>query len=357
MPDGNKMTTITISSETILKVFLFGLLFFVLYLLRNFLLILLASIVAASFIDSVRRRLGKFGTHHVLAVVAIYLTILIILASIFYLIVPTLIEETSILLPQIAEFLPESDLVQKIQDNGLSELRNILNNDIQGISLGDLLTNTRDFITSVSSGFFKTLGTIFGGLVNFTLIVVLSFFIAIQKQGIKTFLEIVVPKKYENYVIDLWTRTQRKIALWVQGQFIVSLITGVVIYIGLSVIGLKYALLIALLAALFELVPYGMIFAAIPAVIVAYIDGGISMTLIVLAYYFVTQQLEAYFIIPFVMKKILGISPLVIVLSVLIGVQLAGILGALLAIPVATFFVELMNDIQKKKRLVAEKAT
>ena len=347
----NKNITINISTDTIIKVILFGLLLLALYFLRSFILVILTSIVIASFIRSAVRKFGKFGSkYQTLSVVLIYLTSILLLVFLFYLFIPILVIETSNLISAIAEFLPESDLVLKIQEGGLAQASIFMESLAEKISFGELITNTKDFVSNLSSGFFQTLSLIFGGFLNFSFIIVISFYLSIQKKGIESFLRIVTPVKHEEYVISLWDRSQRKIAYWIQGQFVLSVLVGVLIYLGLSILGVQNALFIAVLAAVFELIPFGMVLAAIPAISFAYIDGGLTLALMVTGFYIIVQQFETYLFVPLVIEKVVGISPLVVILSLIIGAQLAGFWGIILAIPVAVPIIEFMNDIQKKKK-------
>lgn len=350
MPENPKNITVTISTNTIIKVILFGLLLVALYFLRNFVLVILTSVVIASFIRSAVRRLGKFGKHKTLSVVLIYLVSIFILVLIFYLFVPVLVVETSNLVSSISEFLSESDLIHKIQEGGLTQAKTFMESLSEKISFEELITNTRDFVSNLSSGFFQTLSLIFGGFINFIFIIVISFYLSIQKQGIENFLRIVTPAKHEEYVISLWDRSQRKIAYWIQGQMLLGILVGVLIYLGLTILGVQYALFIAVLAAIFELIPFGMVLAAIPAISFAYLDGGLTLALMVTGFYIIVHQFESYLFVPLVIEKVVGISPLVVILSLLIGAQLAGFWGLILAIPVAVPIVEYMKDVQKRKK-------
>src|SRR3989344_5905186 len=80
-------------------------------------------------------------------------------------------------------------------------------------------------------------------LVLLLYVIVLSFYFAVQETGVENFLRLVMPARHEEYVVGLWRRAQRKIGLWMQGQLLLSLIAGVIIYLGLLIMGVPYALL------------------------------------------------------------------------------------------------------------------
>jgi len=148
------------------------------------------------------------------------------------------------------------------------------------------------------------------------------------------------------------TRAQNKIGMWLRGALTLGLIIGVFVYIGLTILGVKYALVLALLAAVLELIPYiGPPIAAIPAIFLAFSQAPIKgfLTLIL---YVVIQQLENNILVPKVMQKAVGLNPIIGVISLGIGFKIAGILGGILAIPVATavsvFIIDFI-ELKKKK--------
>ena len=202
-------------------------------------------------------------------------------------------------------------------------------------SFADMLGKVQNVASSISSGFTSIVSTTFGGVVNAVLVIVMSFYLSIQEKGIDQFLKIITPKKHEAYVLDLWTRTQKKIGLWFQGQMLLGLIMGVIVFIGLAIMGVENALLIAIISGIFELIPFGLTFAAVPAILFAILNGGFVLGLKVLIFFIVIQQLENYLFQPMIVKRVVGIPPLVVLLSLLIGIALAGFWGAILALPVA----------------------
>ena len=124
------------------------------------------------------------------------------------------------------------------------------------------------------------------------------------------------------------------------------------------ILGVKYALLLAILAAVTELIPlFGPILAAIPAILIGFLDGGTTLGLMVLGLYVIIQQFENHLIYPLVVKKVVGVPPLMVIIALLIGAQLAGFLGIIIAVPVAAALMEFVNDIEKdkKKTMVTEK--
>ena len=135
-----------------------------------------------------------------------------------------------------------------------------------------------------------------------------------------------------------------------QGQLVLGVIVGVLVYLGLMILGVPYALLLAVLAGVFELIPvFGPILSAIPAIAVSVTHGGVTEGLLVLGLYVVVQQFEAHLIYPVVVKKVVGVPPLLVILSLIVGYQIAGFLGVLLSVPIAGAIQEFVSDIDRAK--------
>ncbi len=149
--------------------------------------------------------------------------------------------------------------------------------------------------------------------------------------------------------MSLWQRAEEKVGRWLQGQMLLSLIVGLLVYVGLSLMDVQFALAFGILAMALEIVPIaGPVLSAIPAVILAFLQSP-TLGLWVLIFYTVVQQLEGHVLTPLVMGRTVGLNPVVILLALLIGGSLAGIAGAILAVPIATVIVEIFDDMARQK--------
>jgi predicted PurR-regulated permease PerM len=163
-------------------------------------------------------------------------------------------------------------------------------------------------------------------------------------------LQVVTPLRHQKYVLSLWKRSQIKIGLWMQGQLLLGLIVGVLTYLGLVILGVPYALFLAPLIALFELIPvFGPILAAIPAVIVAFGTGGVSLGFLTVGLYLIVQQFESHLIYPLVVRKVVGVPPLLVIIGLIVGAKVAGFLGIILSVPIAGALKEYIDDVNKAK--------
>ena len=352
MTTHDNITTISITTSTIIRVVLVILSVFLIWFLRDLLLVVLTSIVLASFVESAVPHFRKVGIGRVFGVVILYATSLLTFAGLFYLFAPLLITEVYNFSNFAASYFPNVSFLNYFQNEAFSGAKDVVDVLSTNFSVEGLLSVSKAFISNLSGGFFNTASVAFGGVFNFVLIILISFYLSIQERGIESFLRIIIPIQYENYVVDLWERSQKKIGLWIKGQVVLALVVAVLIYLLLSLLGIQYALLLSMIAGVMELVPYGILVALIPAFSFSYVSGGMAAALTVTGAYFIVHQFEVFLFAPLIIKKIVGLSPIVIILSALIGFELGGIWGGILAIPVAIMVMEYISDVEKDKILV-----
>ena len=336
--------SITITPGTIVTVLLFLTLAFLLWFLRDIVLVVLAAIVIASAVEPAVLFFTRHGLHRLLAVILMYALVIGVFFSVLFFFVPPILNDASNFLKQLPETL--SNLNISDTTHGLLPWGSVTDT----FSSADFLQNISTTITDSTGGIFTTVTAFFGGLASFLLIIVFSFYFSVQETGVDDFLRIITPVKEQVYVLHLWKRSQSKIGKWMQGQLVLGCIVGVLLYLGLLILGVPHALLLAVLAGMFELIPvFGQILAAIPGVAVGFAAGGLTEGLLVAGLYIVVQQFEAHLIYPVVVKKVVGIPPLLVILSLLIGFKLVGFLGVLLSVPIAGAIQEFVTDVDRQK--------
>ncbi|GAC1412071.1 MAG: AI-2E family transporter [Candidatus Doudnabacteria bacterium] len=316
---------VSISTGTLLKITGLGLLLFFLWQVRDVLILLLIAVTLASALEPLVDFLNKKSVPRAVSVLSVYLLAIGFLVLMGYLVLPTMFN-------QFAQLRSSQDLAVQFQDKlGSNEL-------INSLHLSDAITKnfqqaTTQF-TNVSDNFVKRTLGFFSGFIEVITILVVSFYLLAEKSGMKKFVYTLVPKEYEGEALHLVNRIQRKIGLWLIGQMIVSAIVFVVMFIVLSLLGVKFALVLAILAGFFELIPYiGPIISAIPAIFFAFLQSPALAVVVLISYVFL-QKLEGYVLVPKIMEKTIGVSPLVILVAILIGYKLSGIFGILLAVPI-----------------------
>lgn len=344
-----KSTTVSISTGTIMRTVGILLLIAALFYLRDLVLVLLTAVVVASFVESAVLRLRRWKFPRALTVSLVYVLGMGILFGVFYFIAPIFINEIGLVVKSLQAYIPETSIFNTFTSSFDGSTGGFISNISDGTTISNIVDSTASLVGEGGNSFIQTISHMFGGLVNVILIIIISFYLSLQEKGIEAFLRIITPRKHEAYVIDLWGRTERKIGLWMQGQMLLGLIVGVLVYIGLSALSVPYALVIALLAGLFEIIPFGILLAIIPAVGIAYVGGGTVLLVKVLALFIVVSQIENYILGPMIVKKVVGISPIVVILSVLIGAKLASFWGIILAVPFSVFLFEYINDKEKRK--------
>ncbi len=336
-------TKIEISTTSIIKSILLILFIVFLYILQDVVIIFLFALVIAAAVSPFAGWLDQKGFPRLLGVLLLYLTVFSLFVLVFALIIPYVSDEIGQLnqtLPRIVERVSSSlENVQKGSPRYLdfiSELQNIL----EGAS--NYLQQSAQSVVSI-------IVSIFGGIFSFIAIIIISFYLSVTRKGIENFLASVIPDKQEAYVINLWKRAEVKVGKWFQGQILLALIVGLMVYIGLSLIGIRFALVLGGLAMAFEIVPIvGPVLAAIPAVFLAFMQSP-SLGLWIIVFYVLVQQIENHILVPLVFGKTIGLNPVVVIIALLVGQQLAGIPGMILSVPIATIIVEMLDDLARTK--------
>ncbi len=339
--------TISISSGTIIKVLAWITVFAALLYINDFVIALLVAVVLASSVEMPVRKLVKWGAPRALAVTGLFLFLLILVAAIMLLFLPPIADDIARFIKTLPTLLESLRIFGK--DLGLKDLSLMVAQLSQDISKGQILTILKNIFIG-SGSFFATTSVVIGSLLNLLLTFVLAFYLALEEDGVHKFLRLIVPKHQEEYIDNLWSRAQRKIGLWMQGQLLLSLLVALLVYIPMLILDMPYASLLAIIAFFGELIPMvGLTIATVPALFIAWAHGGLSLLGIVGLIYFVIGQLEGNVLYPKVMNKMVGVPSIIVLIALVVGAKFAGIWGMILAVPLAAIVMELINDIDKRK--------
>lgn len=335
-------TTINISTATIFKILIIFLALSFLYLIKDIIFILFVALILSAAFDPWVDWFQKRRIPRGLGILAIYIILFAVVASAFILIVPPISKEVA----QLAENFP---LYYEKVANGLQSFQGVTTSGSAQTQLQKGLTSLGENLPSTLSSVFTTLFDVFGGIVSVLLVLVITFYLTVQEEAMKGFLQSIAPSRLQPYLVRFYSRVQVKMGQWLRGQLVLSVIIFTLTFIGLTILGVPYALILAFLAGLFEVVPFiGPWLAAIPAVFFAFLQSpfmGISVVIL----YIVIQELENHLIVPKVMSKAVGLNPLIIILAILIGVKLGGVVGALIAVPVTTGLSVFLKDFVEKR--------
>jgi predicted PurR-regulated permease PerM len=338
----SRETRFVIDTRSVVKTVAILVLAFALFIIRDVLLIVLTAIVIASAIEPGIRFCVRHKINRIVSALVLYIVIAAFFLSALYFLFVPLLTESSTFLTSFPEYT--QTIATATSSNAF------INSIASTFSIPDMINQINTTLIHVSSGFFGTIDVIFGGVLSFVLIIILSFYLAVQEDGVSKLLRIVTPVKDEKYIISLWKRSEEKIGLWIQGQLLLGVIVAVLAFLGLTLVGVSNALLLAFIVGVFEIIPvFGPIISAVPAIIIAFNDSGFGLAAITAGLFLVIQQFEANLIYPLVVRKVVGIPPIVSILALLVGAKLCGILGIILSIPVATALMVLVEDAEKKK--------
>ncbi len=255
--------------------------------------------------------------------------------------------------PMIAQFQDFSQNFPRYFQTGeasFAHLKDFFVSKNINLDLQQLADNFTGSITSLSGSIFSKTAGVFSGFISIVVVFSLAFYMTVEESGIKKFIVSVTPDKYKVYASDLTTRIKEKIGKWMLGQLFLMLMIFVLDAIGLYLVGVPYALILAIFAGVMEIVPYiGPIISAVPGVILGFLISPTTGFLALLVY-LIAQQLENNLIVPQVMKKAVGLNPVTTIIALLVGLRLGGVMGSILAIPVATAISLAVNDFIEKRK-------
>lgn len=318
------------------------------YEVYQFALGILLAIVIASAIEPITLWAKRHAIPRLPTVITIYVVTAVLISGFFYFMLLPLIGEVTAFVKTFTIY--SNSMSQNSLLSGMFKTQNVFPSLDAPAIVGDLSEYLTKFSGYLSRGVLTSLSAVSGGVVSFMLIIVLSFYLSVQDDGIAKFLRIVTPVKHESYVINLWRRSNVKIGRWMQGQILLGVLIMVLVYIGLLIIGVEHALLLAVIAGVLELIPiFGPILAAIPAIFVAYTGLGATGALITAGLYLVIQQFENHIIYPMVVRKVVGVPPMISIIALVVGGKLGGFLGMLVAVPIAAILIEFVDDLEQRK--------
>ena len=325
----------------VFRTFLLILAIWFLYMIREILALLFIAILIVAAIDPAVDWMHKRKIPRAAGVLVVYLLFFAVISlSISFLIPP--------LVSQFGDFSQKAPFYWQ----EINKTFGNVNNFFQAHSLGfgqQTLENSNDKLSSLPGAIFSETVGLVSNFISILIILVMAFYMTVKEDGIKKFIVSITPESHKDYADSLTERIEQKIGRWVQGQLFLMLSIFILDFVGLSIIGVPYALALALFAGVLEIVPYiGPIVSAIPGIILGTLISPVTGLMTLLLYFF-TQQFESHIIVPQVMKKAVGLNPVAVILALLVGLKLGGVLGAILAIPLATAVSVFVSDLMKKE--------
>lgn len=319
-------------------------LFYFLYDISWILLIFFISFLFAAALDPLVDRMEASKIPRALSMLLIYV-VLFFFAGFFVTSVITLVAEQVIAIAQ--------GVGQFVSDGGVANMAGLpFGTQLQPYL--DQFTETVDFqaaAAQLQNAFLivsNQLVSISVGVFNLLIVLVLTFFMVVEERSIDEFILSVFPSRYGQYVSTRMAAVKDQVGLWLRGQLMVSIIAGVVSYIGLAIMGVDYALTLSFIAGLGMVIPVvGRFFAWIVTFPIVF-NQSPALALWMSIYYLIIQQFENNLIVPYVMNKAVGLNPIIIIFALMVGGHYLGILGFVLAIPIGTMLAIFFRDFTRK---------
>jgi len=306
--------------------------------LKEVIVALLLAFILAMAINPLVDYFQKKKVPRTISVVGVILAVAAIIFLVIRLIVPPFASEITGIINNRAEYVVKiTGYLQHLSPQLRDNVSVFLNTSIN--SLGNL--NVEGLVTSARG--------LFNGIVEVILVLVLCFYLLQNNKGVEGAVVAYVPKQHQKRTLSIYRKISKKMTFWLRGQVILGLLIFVISLVGLTILKVDYALTLAVMAGLLEVLPViGPIVAGGLAVLVALTQSPL-LALIVFAFYVLLQQLENHILVPQVMKKSLGLNPIAVILAIIIGGKLLGFVGILISVPVAAAIGVLMEEFIKKQ--------
>ncbi len=333
----NSPYKVNITISSILKVVAIALVLYLCYIIKDVLALLFVSLIFSAAIDPWVDKMQRFKIPRAITVLFIYLMATVIITAVVILIIPPITEQVGTLVERFPDYVDKVSsgyYVVKdftIQHGYLDKIKS---------AAGGL----EDNINRAVEGVFSTVSGLFGGVISFFIVLVITFYMVVEEDALKKIVWSLAPPDKQTYIMQLINRMQRQVGYWLRGQLILMFLVGFFTWIGLLFIMPEYALVLGLIAGLTEFIPYlGPILGAVPAIFLA-LTINPFLALLVAILYLIIQQVEGNILVPKIMQRAVGLNPIVSIAVLMAGLKIAGIIGGLLSIPVATALSVMVKD-------------
>jgi predicted PurR-regulated permease PerM len=324
---------IEISHRTIVFTVIFLLVLWLLYFLRGVLVLLFLALILMAALNPLVDRLERWRLPRALAIALIYLLIFTVIGLAIWGVIPSLVNQTQNLasrFPSYLESLRWLGVDKQVVYNQLNQLTEKL-----GV---------------ISGGIIRTFVSFFQNLINIVVLLVISFYLLLERKNLGRYLLRFFGDNAEKTGTRVMDQIEKRLGGWIRAEILLMIIIGLLTFIGLTLLGIDYALPLAILAGFLEIIPnIGPFISAIPAVLVGLIISPL-MALAVAALYFLVQQIENNFIVPQLMAKECGINPLITIIALIAGFKLGGMIGAILAVPVILLIEIILAEVSSSEK-------
>ncbi len=334
---------------------------FLVYQLQSIIVLFFLSLFLATIMDPGVQALQRLRFPRGLAVLLHYLAFLLLAGFLFLSLVPVMavqiVSLARLVSDQVNIFLLHPHItVPLFSDNVNQSLTNFAETTLRDLSINQFTDAMQEFGQNLQTTTQTSIvlaahlaGSVVNFFINLIIILVAAFFMQIDKEKIFAWLRGFLPTRYRAYMDDKSEAIQWKLAQWARGQLLLCLCMGVIVFLALEVLGMPYALILAIFAAFTEFIPaIGPLIAGVPTVLIALAQQGLMWGLVIVALYYVIQWCENNLLSPLIMKRAVGLSPVAIMFSMLIGISFPSVihpmLGVIIAIPTSTIISLFIDD-------------
>lgn len=330
-------TTIDISWISLWRILFFALLVGIMFLGRQILEALFLALVISSGLEFIVNFLERKRIPRTIGVILIFLMVALALIIVVYTLIPLLIVEINTAFLTLGTMGGDAWWKPFFTIEATESFNSFLAR-ISGQLFGE------------GSSPFQAFSQIFGGFALAISAIVSSFYLSLSRDGGERFIRAVFPTSYEETVLRIYHRAVHRVGLWFRAQILLSIIVGLMVLVALLILGVKYAVLIAILTAILEIVPYiGPMIAGGIALAAAFVTSP-SLVVYTMLAFLVIQQIENHILIPLLVGRGTGLHPVIVIMALLIGLEAGGILGMIIAVPLAVVAQEIVGEWTDRKR-------
>ncbi|PIP31708.1 hypothetical protein COX24_02150 [bacterium (Candidatus Gribaldobacteria) CG23_combo_of_CG06-09_8_20_14_all_37_87_8] len=333
-----KQGILDISWATVFKIFAVVIIGYVLYMVKDILVWLAFAVMIGILFNFIIDPLEKKKIPRIVSALFLYLAVFALIGFFIYKTAPIFVSEIKDFAENFPLYLSKiSPVFEKL---GVQSFR----------STDALIEALQSSVEPAGNSFLGALFSIFGGASATILVVILAFFISVEKRFVAKTLEALSPAHKQDYVLKIWLKAKKKVSGWFITRIVGVLFVAASTFLVLRILNVKYALLLAIIAGVLDFMPIvGPLVAGVMLGMVVGINSLLQAGFVLLAFVII-QQLENNLIFPILFKKFLDISPVLVLIALAIGGRLWGVSGAILAIPLAAVLYEIIKDYLKKTK-------
>ena len=320
---------VEISHKTVVFTVAFIIGVWFLYLIKEIIIVIFLSIILLSALLKPVEWLTKRKIPRFLSVTIVYILTIVIISTVIGLLIPPVVKQTQEFVSKLPQIITTINSFLIFNEIPVEDLSKIIARQIEQIA-GDIV---------------KVSTTIFSRVLLVLTMFVLAFYLLLEWDKFIRLIASPFSGKQEKKIINTITKIEYGLGMWLRGQIALSVIVGISVYVGLILLGIPFALPLAVIAGLLEIIPViGPTVSSIPAILVGLTINPL-LGLAVAALYIVIQQIESNVFAPLIMSKAAGLYPPVIIISLLIGLTVAGVAGAILAVPLVITVRAIVNEL------------